>query len=141
MTENKDQNNDYGNRLKQLRGDLGVSQKEFAARLGIAASFLSEIEKGKTRPGYNFLIKLAETFKVSPTWLLLGHGGIYLDPESDNFSESMEFGEQTGEIRDLLIYFRKSPLVRLSVIAFASKFLLNNETIINRDITEQEAKK
>lgn len=141
MDRNNDITCDYGERLRQLRGDLDISQKDFAAQMGIAASFLSEIEKGKTKPGYNFLIKCAETFKVSPTWLLLGIGSVFLDKNSEVFNNLDEFGEQTDEIRDLLIYFRNSPLVRLSVLAFSSKFLLNNEAIINRDIKEHSAKK
>lgn len=141
MNENKDITCDYGDRLRQLRGGMDLSQKDFAARLGIAASFLSEIEKGKTKPGYNFLIKCAQTFKVSPTWLLLGVGPVVLDEKTELFDDPDEFGEQTEGIRDLLTFFRKSPLVRLSVMAFASKFLLNNEAIINRDIREHSAKK
>jgi DNA-binding transcriptional regulator YiaG len=46
---NNDITIDFGNRLKKTRGHLHLSQKDFAARLDIAGSYLSEIEAGKTR--------------------------------------------------------------------------------------------
>ena len=130
-----------GERLKKVRAQLKISQKDFAAHLGIAASYLSEIESGKTRPGYNFLIKLAEVFKVSSNWILLGTGGMFLTGENDWFMGRKDFGEQAESIRKLLDYFAKSPLVRLSVMAFASKFLLTNEVSIRKDIEKHQGKK
>ncbi len=128
--------NNYGNRLREIRSLLGISQKDFASKMGIAASFLSEVEKEKTKPGYNFLIKLAEVFDINPSWLLLERGGMFLSAAGGPNGKEYDFGEQAEEIRDLLTYLEKSPLVRLSVMAFATKFLLANESIINRDIDE-----
>jgi transcriptional regulator with XRE-family HTH domain len=136
MSEKNDITHDYGERLREIRSHLDFSQKDFAAELGIAPSFLSELEKEKTKPGYNFLMKLAEVFNISPSWVLLGHGQMFLNEKNGKPVIEQDFGEQTDEIRNLLIYFEKSPLVRLSVMAFASKFLLANEDIINRDIDE-----
>ncbi len=45
---------DFGNRLKRTREHLHLSQKDFAARLDIAGSYLTEIEASKTRPGFEF---------------------------------------------------------------------------------------
>lgn len=137
------QNNlvECGERLKKVRAHLKISQKDFAAYLGVAASYLSEIESGKTRPGYNFLIKLVEVFKVSSNWILLGTGEMFLTDENDWLIGRQDFGEQTESIRKLLGYFAKSPLVRLSVMAFASKFLLTNEVSIRKDIEKNQAKK
>lgn len=130
---------DYGERIKKIRRELAVSQKDFAAKLNIAASFLSEIESGKTKPGYNFLVKLAAEFDVNPTWILLGTGPMFIK-EVPAISEG-DFGIHTESIKELLWYFRHSPLVRLSVMAFASKFLLDNEAIIKKDIKMNEPEK
>ncbi|MCP5046062.1 MAG: helix-turn-helix transcriptional regulator [bacterium] len=141
MDVNKGITSDYGERLRELRSLLEISQKDFAAKMGIAASFLSEVEKGKTKPGYNFLIKLAEIFNVNPSWVLLGYGEKFLGAGAGNNGSNWDFQDQSDEVRDLLIYFKKSPLVRLSVMAYASKFLLNNESIIKRDMDEHDSKK
>ena len=138
--DNADNVVESGERLKKIRAHIKISQKDFAAQLGIAASYLSEIESGKTKPGYNFLIKLAEVFNVSPNWILLGTGGMFLT-DSDEFLGNRDFGEQTESIRRLLDYFARSPLVKLSVMAFASKFLLTNESIIQKDIEKNQSKK
>ncbi|MDQ1353023.1 MAG: Helix-turn-helix protein, partial [Acidobacteriota bacterium] len=54
---------DFGNRLKIARGQLHLSQRDFAAQLDIAGSYLSEIEAGKTRPGFEFFYKTSKIFK------------------------------------------------------------------------------
>lgn len=130
---------EYGERVKKIRRELAISQKDFAAKLNIAASFLSEIESGKTKPGYNFLVKLAAEFDVNPSWILLGTGSMFIN-RTPPIGED-EFGIHTESIKELLWYFKRSPLVRLSVTAFASKFLLDNEAIIKRDIKKNEPEK
>jgi transcriptional regulator with XRE-family HTH domain len=134
MIVNEEYKRRYGDRLKELRATLNLSQKNFAKQLGIAASFLSELEKGKTKPGYNFLINLYETFDISPSWVLLGKGSMYQDKKNGLSSNDGDFGDDSKEIRDLLIYLQKSPLVRATILAEFSKFLLSNEEIVIRDI-------
>ena len=130
-----------GERVKDVRRALELSQKDFAAQLNIAPSFLSEIESGKTRAGYNFLIKMAGVFDVNPSWIILGKGEMFFKDEGGASIWNNDFGEHTESIKELLWYFKHSPLVRLSVMAFASKFLLDNEEIIKRDIKKNEQKK
>lgn len=140
MVEVQDNSVECGERLKEVRAHMKISQKNFAADLGVAASYLSEIESGKTRPGYNFLIKLADVFNVSPNWILLGMGNMFLSGDDQWLPGDQDFGEQTEGILKLLNYFAKSPLVKLSVMAFASKFLLTNEAIIQKDIEKNQSK-
>lgn len=129
---------EYGDRLKDLRRSLEISQKDFAAKLNLAPSFVSEIESGKTKPGYNFLVKLADVFDINPTWVLLGMGSKFINDES-GISED-DFGDDADKIKNLLWHFKRSPLVKLSVMAFASKFLLTNEEIVKKDIEQNTPK-
>jgi transcriptional regulator with XRE-family HTH domain len=140
MAEIQDHLIEYGKRLRDVRRVLDISQKDFAAQLDVSPSFLSEIESGKTRPGYNFLLKLAAVFDVSPAWLLLGKGAMFFKDENTSAIVNDEFGDHTESIKELLWYFKHSPLVKLSVMAFASKFLLDNEDIIKRDIERNQQK-
>ena len=39
------------NKIKQIRERLGLSQKEFADKIGITKGYLSAIESGKRKPG------------------------------------------------------------------------------------------
>lgn len=140
MAEIQDYLTEYGKRLRDVRRVLDISQKDFAAQLNVSPSFLSEIESGKTKPGYNFLLKLAAVFDVSPAWLLLEKGAMFFKDEKASTIENDEFGDHTESIKELLWYFKHSPLVKLSVMAFASKFLLDNEDIIKKDIERNQQK-
>lgn len=132
-----------GKRLKAVRRELNISQKDFAARLDVSGSYLSEIESGKTKPGYNFLTSIAKEFRVNPSWLLLEEGEMFLGKEnasSISFGEN-EFGDQTQRVKELLEYFKQSPLVQSTILSYAGKFLYDNEESIRKDIDKNEAKK
>lgn len=59
-----------GQRLRELRG--GMTQAEFAERLGVAKITITRYEGDTTIPDGNFLLKLEELFKTDPAWVLLG---------------------------------------------------------------------
>lgn len=63
-----------GERIKKARLALGLTQKEFAASLGIVQGFLSGIETGRKRPSDTLLIALSHTFGINPQWLEDGIG-------------------------------------------------------------------
>lgn len=69
--------------LKMLRVFHDLSQKELAERLGIAPSYLSEIETNKKQPTLQLLEKYAREFKIPVSSILF-------------FAESMN----DGTIRD-----------------------------------------
>jgi len=141
----KQENNviEVSKRLKAVRRELDISQKDFAARIDVSGSYLSEIESGKTKPGYNFLIAIAKEFRVSPSWLLLEEGEMFLgnDPGSSISMGENEFGDQTGRVKELLLYLKRSPLVQSTILSYAGKFFLENEESIRKDIEKNEAKK
>lgn len=122
-----------------MRKKLKLNQKEFAVRMGISPSYLSEVETGKTRPGYNFLMAIAREFGVSADYLLHGSGGIFLEKDNPDIVR-LEFGEQNTEVREMLHYFKVSPLVRYTVMAYTSKFLLTNAEIVKLDISKSNGK-
>ena len=63
-----------GTRIRKARLALGLTQKEFAASLGIVQGFLSGIETGRKRPSDTLLIALSHTHKINPDWLNDGSG-------------------------------------------------------------------
>lgn len=69
MTENE--------RLKQIRKKLGLSQVEFAKKLGMKQGGYSDVERGKNKVSAAILLALQETFKVNPGWIRNGQGDIY----------------------------------------------------------------
>lgn len=57
-------------RLRELRHDSGMSQKEFGQKIGVAESTVSLYESGKHEPDYATLLKIADYFRVSTDYLL-----------------------------------------------------------------------
>lgn len=144
--ENENENNaiEVGRRLKDIRRALDISQKEFAARIDVTGSLLSEIESGRVKPGYNFLIAIAREYRVNPTWVLLEEGDMFLNNKGGHSHNSLngnEFGDQTVQVKEMLWYLKYSPLVQSTVLSFVSKFLYENELSIQKDIEKSGAKK
>jgi transcriptional regulator with XRE-family HTH domain len=143
--ENENENNaaEVGRRLKDIRRALDISQKDFAARIDVTGSLLSEIESGKVKAGYNFLIAIAREYRINPTWVLLEEGEMFLnkDHHSDVTMNGNEFGAQTVQVKEMLWYLKHSPLVQSTVLSFVSKFLYENEQSIRKDIEKSGTKK
>jgi len=55
----------FGDRIRRLREDRGVSQKEMAAALGVSAAYLSALEHGKRGlPSWAMVQKIIGYFNV-----------------------------------------------------------------------------
>lgn len=59
-----------GEKLKSLRIDKNLTQKQVADRIGLAISAVSSYESGTRYPSYDVLVKLARIFHVSTDYLL-----------------------------------------------------------------------
>lgn len=63
-------NKEVGNRIRQARKQLNLSQAELSEKLDISPSHMSDIENGKTNLGLDIFMKLTEALQVSADWLL-----------------------------------------------------------------------
>lgn len=61
---------DYGQRLKKLREETGLSQKELTDRLMINRSTYARYETSSTQPDFDTLNKLANYFNVTIDYIL-----------------------------------------------------------------------
>jgi transcriptional regulator with XRE-family HTH domain len=74
-----------GVRLKELRNVRGISLRSLAKKVGVSASFISQVEQNKCRPSLNTLRKISEALDV-PT-------GYLLEAEQDEIIFSKEVAE------------------------------------------------
>ena len=98
-----------GARIRKARLALGLTQKAFAASLGIVQGFLSGLETGRKRPSDTLLIALTHTHGINPEWLKDGKGEPFQRPlagaEISSHSAPLlevipaQFPEETGAIR------------------------------------------
>ncbi len=53
-----------GRRVKELRGERGMSQEQLAERMGANVSYISSVERARENPTVDFLEKLADALEV-----------------------------------------------------------------------------
>lgn len=63
-------NVELGRRIKQLRLARGYTLKDIESRVGVSATHVSEVERGKTSPTVGALGKIAEALDVNPSFLV-----------------------------------------------------------------------
>ena len=59
-----------GERLKELREDSGLTQKELSEKLFINYRTYSSYERNEVEPGDDFTVRIAEHYNVSADYLL-----------------------------------------------------------------------
>ena len=61
-----------GERIFLRLGEIGMSQKDFAEKTGIAQSTISEWKSKKNNPTADKILIICDVLDVSPYWLLSG---------------------------------------------------------------------
>lgn len=61
---------ELGRRVKQLRLQKGLTLKEIEAKVGVSATHVSEVERGKTSPTVGALSKIAAALEVNASYLI-----------------------------------------------------------------------
>jgi len=67
-----------GDRLKVLRKKLGLTQQEFADRLGIKRNAVTNYEVGRNDPADMVVSLICREFRVSEKWLRTGEGDMFI---------------------------------------------------------------
>ena len=80
-----------GKLIRLLRVAEGLKQKELADELAGSISYLSQVESGKKEPSLNFLIRIAEYFKI-PLSLLVP------DEAKGNYKVMEKLSELFGDV-------------------------------------------
>lgn len=114
-------------RMKYAREHLKLKQIDFAQTLGFANSYISEIEAGDRNISQNVLVNLAKVYNISPTWILLGQGAMFLN-------EINNTGDLEPGLKKLIWYCENSQFVKYSVLGFFLRLLRRDKTIIEDDI-------
>ena len=60
----------FSERLRDVRNDAGMSQKDVAAMVGITASAYANYEQNLREPSLEVLVKICAAFDVSADFLL-----------------------------------------------------------------------
>lgn len=61
---------DIGSKIKELRIEKGLLQKDLAIQIGVARNTITQYEKNLANPSYEILIAIAKFFNVTTDFLL-----------------------------------------------------------------------
>lgn len=61
-------------RIRTIRTGLGLTQKEFAAKIGTSQNVLANYETGRRNPSASVINNICKTFHVNEAWLRAGEG-------------------------------------------------------------------
>lgn len=125
---------EFGQRFKEIRHHLKLLQKDFAANLDVTGSFLSEVEKGKAKPGLDVLRRLYLSYNVNLNYLLDGFGEPFLNRSESASPISSATGLEKEKLQELLFYIENAPVVRYAVYEFFSNYLYKNKGMIEEDM-------
>lgn len=81
-------------RIKELRENFGIQQKELALELGIPSNTLSQYENERREPGVEMLKKIAQYFHVSTDYLTGAADSIYC-PDCGQFYNPLDATENS----------------------------------------------
>lgn len=116
-------------RIKQIRKEKKLTQKEFAKRLGIKQNTVASYEIGRIGVSDSVIISICREFNVLEEWLRTGNGEMYASTDTDDFSEiSTLIGEKDPKAKQAIIdYYKLSDDDKKLFWAFVDRFLKGAE--------------
>lgn len=84
-----------GERIKELRKALGLTQQKFADGMGVKQNTIAQYESGRNEPLDAVVTLICRTYGVNEKWLRTGEGEMF-KPKSRN-EELMEFATTVAE--------------------------------------------
>ncbi len=86
---------ELGERLKEIRGNMGLSLEQVSALTGVSKTMLSQIESSKSIPTIATVFKIANGLKIKVDSLLCGEKKQYYDVINiNNLSPAIDNHEQ-----------------------------------------------
>ena len=125
-----EKNNTVGEKIKRIRNSKNLTQQSFAELLNTSVSFVSEIERGIKKPGYNFLLSLKNVFNINLNWLFIGKGDLFTEELTPINSELLKNIIEKVEEISVRKKLSLQPPKKAQLIVFLFEELLENETKI-----------
>lgn len=116
--------NTLNERIKKVRKDLGLSQKDFAAKIGISQRAVSWGEQPGNNVPDNTIKALCMIFKVNEEWIRYGTEPMYMQSPTFSLDIFLETQQATPlEIDILKAYFELEPDIRKRLLQHFQKHL------------------
>lgn len=76
-------------RLREVRKDLKMTQREFGESSGIDRRYVAKVECGSQNPSFKFLRSISIKHKISLDWLLYGVGEKFVKTTPESYGEEL----------------------------------------------------
>lgn len=76
-------------RLREVRKELRMTQREFGETAGIDRRYVAKVECGSQNPSFKFLRCISIKHKISMDWLLYGVGFKWVKTEDEVYGEEL----------------------------------------------------
>jgi transcriptional regulator with XRE-family HTH domain len=130
---------EIGDRMRKIRKTLGYTQEKMVAFFDIGRANYSRIEKGEVWPGANILHTLRTKFNISLDWLITNTGKMFIrEREKKGYGERVDFGEYAKEVKELLMYIEKVPMVKHAILSYFLEYKIKNQEIIQQFLDDSE---
>ena len=101
---------------------------------------MSKVENGDSNPGIGFFYKLSLVHNADLEYIIFGNGNMFKEIEQPGENDDREFSE-VETLNDMVWMLKKSPIFRTDMIAYANKFIFENETLLRKNIQKEKEKK
>lgn len=125
-----------GERIKEIRKELRMQQKELAASLGVSSSHLSEVESGKASASTDFYTKLSSLHNVSVEYVFHGRGKMFYEAEFKITDENIDVSTSVDTLEKLVWLTKHSPYFKSAILFQATKLVLTDGELIKRSIID-----
>ena len=134
------ENLDLADRLKKIRLELNLKQKEIAAELKISKATYSEVEGGNYNPNFNLIENIVLKYNVNLYYLLFGEGEMFLDAKQSFRARKPLYAVSKEEIDQFMWYLERSPAVQFMILGFFRTILNKEKDTIQKEINDYESK-
>jgi transcriptional regulator with XRE-family HTH domain len=111
-------------RVRHARRLLGISQSEFAKRVGVGPSAVAQWELPRgTSPNVAHMMRIAQSTGVAFEWLATGRGTIRVDRDDTPAVEASLFAADVLEERLLLTFRRVTAKRREALVRWLEDFV------------------
>lgn len=98
------------NRIRELRKALGLTQRDFAQKIGLKQNAISYMEKDGSTVTEQNIHAICSQFSVNENWLRTGSGKIFLENKKNKIELLEMFDNLSPVFQDYLIKTAKNLL-------------------------------
>ena len=110
-----------GDRISAIIEAKGIKKVQFAARINVDQSYISQLTSGKKTPSDRTILDICREFDVSEEWLRTGQGEMFIQK-----TESEELADFFGDL------LKDEPDFRHRLIAALSRLSLDEWKVLEK---------